>query len=88
MLGQNAVHGVMAGFTAFSTGLCNNRIVYLPIKELIENSPRTVTAYGRTIERVLSITGQPEPPHQKAGSRVYEAGFDKGAEAEGVGNGL
>ena len=26
-LGQNAVHGAMAGFTGFSVGLCNNRMV-------------------------------------------------------------
>ena len=62
MLGQNAVHGALAGFTSFSTGLCNNRIVYIPIEELLAVSPRTVTPNGRTIERVLSITRQPEPP--------------------------
>ena len=31
ILAQNAVHGAMAGFTAFSVGLVNNRIVYIPI---------------------------------------------------------
>ena len=65
MLGQNAVHGVMAGYTSFSTGLCNNRIVYLPIRELLDSSPRTVTPFGRTIERVISITGQPEPKRER-----------------------
>ena len=75
MLGQNSVHGAMAGFTAFSTGLCNNRIVFLPIKELLATSPRTVTANGRTIERVLSITGQPEPFRQRANSVVVGNGL-------------
>ena len=28
-LGQNAVHGAMAGYTGFSVGLCNNRMVFL-----------------------------------------------------------
>jgi 6-phosphofructokinase 1 len=31
ILAQNAVHGAMAGFTAFSVGLVNNRVVYIPI---------------------------------------------------------
>ena len=59
MLGQNAVHGAMAGYTSFSTGLCNNRSVYLPISELLALSPRKIRGNGRTIERVLAVTGQP-----------------------------
>ena len=31
ILAQNAVHGAMAGFTAFSVALVNNRVVYIPI---------------------------------------------------------
>lgn len=48
-----------AGYTSFSVGLCNNRVVYLPITALVENSPRAMNANGRTWERVLSVTGQP-----------------------------
>lgn len=59
MLGQNAVHGAMAGYTSFSAGLCNNRSVYLPISELLALSPRKIRPNGRTIERVLAVTGQP-----------------------------
>jgi len=59
MLGQNAVHGAMAGYTGFSAGLCNNRSVYLPISELLALSPRRIRHNGRTIERVLAVTGQP-----------------------------
>ena len=40
LLAQNAVHGAMAGYTCFTTGLCCNRTVYLPIPALVENSPR------------------------------------------------
>lgn len=59
MLGQNAVHGAMAGYTNFSAGLCNNRSVYLPTQELLKRSPRNIRPGGRTIERVLAVTGQP-----------------------------
>mmetsp|Transcript_15253 Transcript_15253/g.28466 ORF Transcript_15253/g.28466 Transcript_15253/m.28466 type:complete len:551 (+) Transcript_15253:3-1655(+) len=58
-LAQNAVHGLMAGYTGFSVGLCNNRMVLLPIPYLVETSPRHMDAHGRTWERVLSITRQP-----------------------------
>lgn len=63
-LGQNAVHGAMAGFTGFSVGLCNNRMVFLPIPELVATSPRNMDPHGRTWERVLGITRQPNtvPP--------------------------
>jgi len=59
MLGQNAVHGAMAGYTSFSAGLCNNRRVYLPLSELLALSPSKIRPNGRTIERVLAVTGQP-----------------------------
>jgi 6-phosphofructokinase 1 len=58
-LGQNAVHGAMAGFTGFSVGLCNNRMVFLPIPELVATSPRNMNPKGRTWERVLALTRQP-----------------------------
>ena len=40
-------------------GLCNNRVVYLPITSVCTHSPRTVNPFGRTWERILSVTGQP-----------------------------
>lgn len=58
-LAQNAVHGAMAGFTGFSVGLCNNRMVFLPIPQLVSTSPRTMNPRGRTWERVLALTRQP-----------------------------
>jgi 6-phosphofructokinase 1 len=61
LLGQNAVHGAMAGFTGFSTGLVNNRMVYLPIAAITANSPRRMNARGRTYERLLQLTRQPDP---------------------------
>lgn len=111
-LAQNAVHGAMAGYTAFSSGVINNRTVsdsnpnrmkqellypfkrqgslnpsrdgvlsihqffprifcpkvYIPIQELVDNSPRNLNIYGRTWERVLTITRQPSTvePRQPA----------------------
>ena len=59
LLCLSAVHGVMAGFTGFSVGLCNNRMVFLPIPELVATSPRSMNPTGRTWERILAITRQP-----------------------------
>ncbi|CAB1107423.1 unnamed protein product [Ectocarpus sp. CCAP 1310/34] len=58
-LAQNAVHGAMAGYTAFSAGMVNDRTVYLPMEELVANSPRIVNPLGRTWENVLTVTRQP-----------------------------
>ena len=59
LLGQNAVHGAMAGFTQFTVGYCNNRVVYLPIDLVVETSPRCMDPKGRTWERVINVTRQP-----------------------------
>lgn len=67
-LAQNAVHGAMAGFTGFTVGLCNNRMVWLPIPEVVATSPRSMNPRGRTWERVLALTRQPNTvPPLKAG---------------------
>ncbi|KAL7428475.1 hypothetical protein ACHAXH_001374 [Discostella pseudostelligera] len=58
-LGQNAVHGTMAGYTGFSVGLCNNKMCLLPIPELVSTSPRQMDPKGRTWERILAVTRQP-----------------------------
>jgi 6-phosphofructokinase 1 len=63
-LGQNAVHGAMAGFTGFSVGLCSNRMVFLPIPELVATSPRSMNPHGRTWERILALTRQPNTADQ------------------------
>jgi len=68
-LAQNAVHGAMAGYTGCSVGLCNNRMVYLPIPVLVATSPRQMDAHGRTWERVVQTTRQPNtvPPRGEGG---------------------
>jgi 6-phosphofructokinase 1 len=73
-LAQNAVHGAMAGYTGFSVGLCNNRMVWLPIPELCATSPRSMNPHGRTWERVLALTRQPNTvPPLKPGEKVAES---------------
>ena len=65
LLAQNAVHGAMAGYTSFTTGLVNNRMVYIPIPRIVATSPRIMDPLGRTWERVLSTTRQPNNPNLK-----------------------
>jgi 6-phosphofructokinase 1 len=74
-LAQNAVHGAMAGFTGFSVGLCNNRMVWLPIPELVATSPRSMNPRGRTWERVLALTRQPNTvqPLKKGEKDKYDS---------------
>jgi len=70
LLAQNAVHGSMAGHTCFTTGLCNNRLVYLPIPAMVEHSPRGLKKWGRTWNRVVSVTGQPNRPEESSTARA------------------
>mmetsp|Transcript_11762 Transcript_11762/g.37282 ORF Transcript_11762/g.37282 Transcript_11762/m.37282 type:complete len:306 (+) Transcript_11762:1920-2837(+) len=67
LLAQNVVHGAMAGYTAFSVGMRNNRLVYIPIGAMVKNSPRQMDPHGQTWERVISVTRQPNtvPPKAK-----------------------
>jgi 6-phosphofructokinase 1 len=58
-LAQNAVHGAMSGLTGFSVGLVNNRMVYIPIPQLVATSPRKMSPHGQTWERLIAMTGQP-----------------------------
>jgi 6-phosphofructokinase 1 len=66
-LAQNAVHGAMAGFTGFSVGLVNNKVVYIPIPQLVATSPRTLDPYGTIWEKIVAMTGQPNtaPPKEE-----------------------
>ncbi|GAX13692.1 6-phosphofructokinase 1 [Fistulifera solaris] len=60
-LAQNAVHGAMCGYTGFSVGQVNSHGVYIPIPLLVATSPRTMDPKGLLWERILSLTGQPNP---------------------------
>jgi 6-phosphofructokinase 1 len=74
-LAQNAVHGAMAGITGFTVGLCNNRMVWLPIPEVVATSPRNMDPHGRTWERVLALTRQPNtvPPLPPGAKNHYSS---------------
>ncbi|TMW68811.1 hypothetical protein Poli38472_006279 [Pythium oligandrum] len=73
MLSQNAVHGAMAGYTGFTVGLSANRVVYFPITAITKNSPRCMDPHGRTWERVLCVTRQPNTaPDEKPKVRGAE----------------
>jgi len=73
LLAQSAVHGAMAGYTAFSVGLVNNRMVYLPIDAITATSPRRLNPRGRTVERLLLVTGQPDPLADAATAAAWRA---------------
>jgi 6-phosphofructokinase 1 len=64
-LGTGAVHGAMAGYTGFSVGRVNNRIVYIPIPQLVATSPRFMNPDGEIWQQILSTTGQPNPTRPK-----------------------
>lgn len=43
-------------------GLVNNRVVFIPIPRIVATSPRIMDPKGRTWERVLAATRQPNCP--------------------------
>lgn len=57
-LAFNAVHGAMAGLTAFSVGTVDGAAVWLPVTA-IAGSPRRVDTTSRVYARLIGSTGQP-----------------------------
>ncbi|GAB2275831.1 ATP-dependent 6-phosphofructokinase 3 [Dionaea muscipula] len=58
LLAQSAVHGAMAGYTGFTSGLVNGRQTYIPFYRIIERQNKVVTT-DRMWARLLSSTNQP-----------------------------
>ncbi|KAL3500631.1 hypothetical protein ACH5RR_039724 [Cinchona calisaya] len=58
LLAQSAVHGAMAGYTAFTVGLVNGRYTYIPFNRIIETQNKVVIT-DRMWARLLSSTNQP-----------------------------
>ncbi|XP_028777799.1 ATP-dependent 6-phosphofructokinase 6-like [Neltuma alba] len=58
LLAQSAVHGAMAGYTGFTTGLVNGRHTYIPFNRIIERQNKVVIT-DRMWARLLSSTNQP-----------------------------
>jgi len=57
-LAQNAVHGAMAGYTAFSTGVIRNAVSFIPIKTINEAGVNKISIYNRTWQRLLGSMRQ------------------------------
>ncbi|CAL0327314.1 unnamed protein product [Lupinus luteus] len=58
LLAQSAVHGAMAGYTGFTSGLVNGRHTYIPFSRIIERQNKVVIT-DRMWARLLSSTNQP-----------------------------
>ncbi|XWS17353.1 hypothetical protein CRYUN_Cryun33cG0060200 [Craigia yunnanensis] len=58
LLAQSAVHGAMAGYTGFTSGLVNGRQTYIPFNRIIEKQNNVVIT-DRMWARLLSSTNQP-----------------------------
>ncbi|KAL9176773.1 hypothetical protein ABFS82_01G017300 [Erythranthe guttata] len=58
LLAQSAVHGAMAGYTGFISGLVNGRHTYIPLNRITEGQNKVVIT-DRMWARLLSSTNQP-----------------------------
>ncbi|GKA84528.1 ATP-dependent 6-phosphofructokinase 6-like protein [Tanacetum coccineum] len=58
LLAQSCVHGVMAGYTGFTSGLVNGRQTYIPFNRICEKQNNVVIT-DRMWARLLSSTNQP-----------------------------
>ncbi|XP_027084474.1 ATP-dependent 6-phosphofructokinase 6-like isoform X2 [Coffea arabica] len=58
LLAQSAVHGAMAGYTGFTSGLVHGRHTYIPFNRIIETQNKVVIT-DRMWARLLSSTNQP-----------------------------
>ncbi|EAR97364.2 6-phosphofructokinase (macronuclear) [Tetrahymena thermophila SB210] len=59
-LAQNAVHGLMAGFTGFSIGHVHNKTCFIPLEEMLSGNYRNrIVASNKNWQRLLASTGQP-----------------------------
>ena len=56
-LASNAVHGAMAGFTAFTVGHINESVAMIPISSI--GKPNRIKHNDRAWQRLLAYTGQP-----------------------------
>ncbi|KAF4379091.1 hypothetical protein F8388_022178 [Cannabis sativa] len=65
LLAQSAVHGAMAGYTGFVSGLVNGRQTYIPFNRITEKQNQVVIT-DRMWARLLSSTNQPSFLNPKA----------------------
>ncbi|GMJ07372.1 phosphofructokinase 3 [Hibiscus trionum] len=64
LLAQSAVHGAMAGYTGYTSGLVNGRQTYIPFYRITEKQNHVVIT-DRMWARLLSSTNQPSFLHPK-----------------------
>ncbi|KAE8666840.1 ATP-dependent 6-phosphofructokinase 3 [Hibiscus syriacus] len=64
LLAQSAVHGAMAGYTGYTSGLVNGRQTYIPFYRITEKQNKVVIT-DRMWARLLSSTNQPSFLHPK-----------------------
>lgn len=57
-LAQNAVHGAMAGYTAFSTGVVKDATSYIPIKTINQAGVNKISTFDRMFQRLLGAIKQ------------------------------
>ncbi|XP_071715630.1 ATP-dependent 6-phosphofructokinase 6-like [Rutidosis leptorrhynchoides] len=58
LLAQSCVHGAMAGYTGFITGLVHGRQTYIPFSRIVDHQNKVVIT-DRMWARVLASTNQP-----------------------------
>ena len=58
-LSRDSVHGIMAGFRGFSTGIVNSQTVYIPLSSICSITRQEVDFNGEAFHRMLQMTGQP-----------------------------
>ncbi|KAI7726077.1 hypothetical protein M8C21_019816 [Ambrosia artemisiifolia] len=58
LLAQSCVHGAMAGFTGFISGLVHGRQTYIPFSRIVDHQNKVVIT-DRMWARVLASTNQP-----------------------------
>ncbi|KAM7490486.1 hypothetical protein LguiA_033407 [Lonicera macranthoides] len=73
LLAQSCVHGVMAGYTGFTSGLVNGRQTYIPFNRITEVH-NSVVITDRMWARLLSSTNQPSflGPKELAEAKTQE----------------
>ena len=77
-LSQHAVHGVMHGFTGFTTGSIRNSMCYIPVTTMMTAGTRKVLIRARIWQRLLAMNNQPEFLNEQN----KEVGFQKILAAE------
>jgi hypothetical protein len=59
ILAQSAVHGAMAGYTGFTTGLINTHFCLIPLHLIVNKTRAKVDVGSRMWNRLITATGQP-----------------------------